>query len=538
VRRRLAVVSAYTAVTAALLWPQIGHLTSVPVHHDPVFSIWRLAWIAHQLPRHPLDVFNANIFYPEQRTLAYSDAILLPAVIGAPLIWIGVPAVVVYNLLVCGSFVAAGAAMFLLVSLLTRDTLAAWCAGLIFAFAPYRFDHYVHFELLWMFWMPLAFWALHRTFDSGDYRYGALTGLFAGCETLSSVYYGFFLTTSLVVVALSTLALSPRLPRRKVFLSLIAGAVCALILIAPYGVPYLENARILGDRSAAEIADYSAKPINFLASPRMNLVYGWTAARWGGNEKQLFVGVTAVLLALMALARPVKPATIAYCVLLLMAIDAALGFNGLTYSLLHRFVPWYRGLRVPARWGAVVVFAVAVLAGMGVANLSRLYARRARTRLAMGVVISGLLLCEYWTLPSPAERLPTVASPLYQWLAEQPRSVTLELPVPLTSELPGEEARYLYTSTFHWQPLVNGYSGHYPQSHMRLLDAMRTFPDLASLSYLQSVKVRLVIVHPQLMGLEKYFDLEVAMRRFPTLHLVGHYLDGLDRASVYELRPL
>ena len=73
---------------------------------------------------------------------------------------------------------------------------------------------------------------------------------------------------------------------------------------------------------------------------------------------------------------------------------------------------------------------------------------------------------------------------------------------------------------------------------MRLLVAMRNFPDAPSVAYLQSLKVRLVIVHPQLMGLEKYFDLEAALRRFPELRMAGQYVDGLDRATVYELLPL
>ncbi len=169
---------AYAAITLVVLWQQMRHLTSVPEHHDPLFSIWRLAWVAHQLPRHPAALFDGNMFYPELRTLAYSDAMLLPGLIAAPLIWAGVPAVVAYNLLLYASFVAAGAAMFLLVRSLTQDTASAWCAGLVFAFAPYRFDHYIHFELLWTFWMPLAFAALHQTLYRGRYRDAALTGIF------------------------------------------------------------------------------------------------------------------------------------------------------------------------------------------------------------------------------------------------------------------------------------------------------------------------------------------------------------------------
>ena len=44
-------------------------------------------------------------------------------------------------------------------------------AGIVFAFVPYRFEHYMHMELQWTMWMPWAFWALHRTLR--DRRRGA-----------------------------------------------------------------------------------------------------------------------------------------------------------------------------------------------------------------------------------------------------------------------------------------------------------------------------------------------------------------------------
>jgi len=194
----IAILAGLCAVTTAMLWPQVRHMTSVPPHHDPLFSIWRLAWIAYQLPRHPLALFDGNIFYPEQHTLAYSDAIILPGAIGALFIWSGLPPVVVYNLLVWLSFATAAAAMFCLVFTLTKDALAGWCAALIFAFVPYRFAHYVHLELLWSCWIPLTFLALHRTL-CGHRRQGPLIGVFAACQTFSSVYYGLFLSSVLCV---------------------------------------------------------------------------------------------------------------------------------------------------------------------------------------------------------------------------------------------------------------------------------------------------------------------------------------------------
>ena len=72
-------------LAAFVTWPHVMHLsTSIFSHHDPYFSIWRLAWVAHALATSPRHLFDANIFYPATGTLAYSDATLLEGVLAAP----------------------------------------------------------------------------------------------------------------------------------------------------------------------------------------------------------------------------------------------------------------------------------------------------------------------------------------------------------------------------------------------------------------------------------------------------------------------
>ena len=132
---------------------------SIPDHEDAFFSLWRLGWIAHALTTDPRHLFDGNIFYPERYTLAYSDGVLVEGLVALPFLYAGMPVVYVYNALVLGSFVACGMAMYLLARRLTGSTAAALLAGVVFAFAPFRFDHYYHLELLWSPWMPLAFWA-------------------------------------------------------------------------------------------------------------------------------------------------------------------------------------------------------------------------------------------------------------------------------------------------------------------------------------------------------------------------------------------
>src|SRR5712691_7579436 len=89
----------FLVLTALVTYPQVTGLgVAVPFHSDPYFSMWRLGWVAHEVLHDPRHVFEANIFFPAHDTLAYSDAMLLPGVVLAPLFWARINPVVVYNI--------------------------------------------------------------------------------------------------------------------------------------------------------------------------------------------------------------------------------------------------------------------------------------------------------------------------------------------------------------------------------------------------------------------------------------------------------
>ena len=79
----------FVLLTVAHTWP----LASAPATWsrndaaDTILHEWILAWVPHQLWNDPLRLFDANIFYPERYTLAYSDPLLVQALMGAPLLW-------------------------------------------------------------------------------------------------------------------------------------------------------------------------------------------------------------------------------------------------------------------------------------------------------------------------------------------------------------------------------------------------------------------------------------------------------------------
>lgn len=481
----------FAALTAYVTHPQVRDLRStVGLHGDALFSVWRLAWIARQLPRDPLTVFDANIFYPERNTLAFSDAILLPGAMLAPAHWVGVPPLVVYNVFLLATFTVCGLAMFALVRSLTGSIAAGLLAGMSFAFCTHRLEHFERLELLTSFWMPVCLLFLHRaTSSDGTAKHYVLASVCATAQVLTGIYHGIFLLTYLALFLPSLLI--NRL--RHVPVALALTLLMPALVLALYSQPYMANRQRVGERPVAEVKAYSATLSNFIASHPNNRLYGATTSRFGQAERFLFPGVVAVLLAILACWPPLGRLPMVYLIGLALAVLLVVGFNGPLYPLLYEYALPYRGLRVPARANVLVGLSLSVLAGFGAARLLTLVrSRGARAGLA------GVLLVAATAEYAAAPPLRTVPQPSRWtgWLARQERGPVFEWPTATPERLDvNDDTLYMYFSTFHWQPLVNGYSGFYPPRYVRLLDQVRDFPDEPSLSYLKQHGIRYLIVH-------------------------------------------
>ena len=489
----LIVVAAFAALTALMTWPQVLHLSSrATPHQDVYFNMWRLRWFAHAIASSPSRLFDANIFYPEKRTLALSDAMFVEGLLGAPLTWLGLKPMLVHNLMLLGAIALSGAAIFALVRYLTGSRGAGLVAGIVFCFAPYRFEHYMHMELQWAMWSPLAFLALHRAFDTGQWRFGLAAGACVALQMLSSIYYGMFLSVLIGVGAILLFARDRKAAAPHVTRVMAAGAVLAAIVCALYARPYVRTHERVGDRPLEELSMFRATSASYTSATSGNWLYGDTANR-GGAERHLFPGLTPLFLMIAGLLLNVpgrRP--IAYVLLLVAAFEMSFGLRGYLYSFLYDFVPPFRGLRAAARLGIFVLLFLGVLAGYGYAAL---VANRPRTwRMTVLSLCTAALLIEYRTTLLLAEYVNEPA-PIYKMLARQPRGIVAEIPAPRLDKLPGSDPEYAYMSTFHWFPMVNGYSGYYPASYLERLDRLHTFPSERAMNQLRHDNVQYVILH-------------------------------------------
>src|SRR5215211_6220476 len=95
--RRAAAFAVCLLLAVAHTWPLALHpgRYSLNDNADAELNTWILAWVQHQLPRDPLHLFDANIFYPAKGSLAFSEPLIVPAVMGGPLAWAGASPVLV-----------------------------------------------------------------------------------------------------------------------------------------------------------------------------------------------------------------------------------------------------------------------------------------------------------------------------------------------------------------------------------------------------------------------------------------------------------
>lgn len=518
-------------------WPQALHLrTAIVSHHDPYFSIWRLAWIAHALTTDPRHLFDANIFYPATKTLAYSDATLLEGILGAPFFWAGMSPVLVYNLLLFAGFAGSAIAMFVLARYVTGATGPALVAAAVFTLAPYRVEHAMHLELQWAMFVPLTFWALHRAIDNPSWRFGALAGLCFFLQVIACVYYGVFLAIVLVAFVPLLLALSG-VRALRTLPALAMSAAVALALTLPYLWPYFEASRMLGERDLTEIARYSARPVNYLSATSLNVLWGWTADKWGGRELRLFPGVVAVALALFSASRQSWRPALLYAVTAALAVELSFGTNGPIYSWLTDHVAGFRGFRSASRFAMVASCALATLAGLGVHRISQSTLVPRRWRAALVPFILTLMALDYVNRPMSLSREDVGTAPIYKVIRSAGPGVLMELPVATPDQLPGWDVLYGFWSISHWHPLVNGYSGYHPVDYLRTLLSMRTFPDDASIARLRAHDVRYIVVHRAYYEPEPFTQLMLRIAVRPELRSWGTYKDPVGSAELFVLEP-
>ena len=111
---------------------------------------------------------------------------------------------------------------------------------------------------------------------------------------------------------------------------------------------------------------------------------------------------------------PLRLSTL-YAALTALMVDLSLGVNGFLYRLLLAVAPFMSSLRSPARFAALVMLALAVLAAAGVSRIGRASVPSLRPFVVL--VFAALCVVESWSAPIAMRPQLLVAPAVSRWLA-------------------------------------------------------------------------------------------------------------------------
>ena len=458
---------------------------------------WIVAWVAHQAPRAPLHLFDANIFHPEPRALAFSEHMTVQGLMGAPVLWLGASPLLAYNLLVIAGLALSAWAMWLLLVRWTGSHAAGAVAGTLVAFNAHTLTRLPHLQALHLEFIPLVLLALDRLLVERRVRDAVLLGVACALQGLTSNYLLVF-TAMAAVAGIAVRAdewLTPgasadhRAARagggrgRRA-----AGAVPLPVLPHPARAGPHPQPRRSGAATPPPGATTSRRPAacttargaTASSKARRHSSRAWSrrSSRWSRSSA--------------------KPGLRDARIRMIAAIGAAgvaLSFGPALpgYAALYHWLPLMQGVRGAARFGFLALIAVAVLAGFGMAALRERYGRRAVVagsgrRRSSRPSTRRRCARRSRTGRSTASRASTRRSATRRSAPSRNSRSTRRRPSSATR-------RYVLNSTAHWKPLVNGYSGFVPASYPGIADALRDFPDDRSRAELQRLGVTHVVVH-------------------------------------------
>ena len=488
-------------------------------------NYWALGWNFHILPEAPLSLFDANIFSPRPDTLAYSEHLFGIAAVVWPFYVATENLVLAYNVAVFASFALSGLGMYLLVRELTDNGWAALAAGTVFLAAPYRFLHLFHVQLLTLQWFPFVFWCLARYLKNGERRSLAGVVLFSLLQVLSCNYYAVYLAFAGVVFGVVLLALGRSLLNGRRIVELAFGALTVFIVALPFLLPYQRNRDRGFYRRYEDVVQFSAAPSDYLRpsaynkAPHLKLFPPQLR-----SEKALYPGFMAMVLAALGIywgrgREPRRRVFWIFCtVLTALAVVLSLGpetASGapMPYRFFYRHLPGFAGMRVPARISVLALIGGSVLVGYGVSGVL-LLVRRRRAWVGAGVVVLMLFDYQTYSLARAMPEAPAIPA-IYEELGKTAsEGAILTLPIHEGEEII-EESLYMYYSTVHWKPLVNGFSGWWPNDYWELVGRLRHFPTSRILRYLlERAPVRNVIIHYDRIPQPRRRHLEAEMFRY------------------------
>jgi hypothetical protein len=474
----------YVVMAILVTYPAIHHMTSAPAgldNEDAFQYVWSLWWTKKALldlrisPAHLTHLYHPS--EPYHAMLIVSPFVqLLPL----PLV-LAVGPIVAYNVEFLLSFILTGIATYLLCYHFTRNGLASFVGGVIFAFFPNKMLHSLgHLPQMTLYLFPIYVLFLFLLLEKPSLRRAIGLGLVLALSALVHIIHiaYFLIPLTLVFVLWHLLTDRQRILAPDFWKCAGLAFLLASVLTAPLFVPFILDS-VSGKLTYLEAGGseaYSADVLNLFTPSADHPVLGpllrqlpFPIPGHKDDEILVYVGLVPLILAAVGCAGNWRRRGMWVALGLSAAILACgpflkvggqpmrLAIVGrewrilLPYALLLR-LPFYEWGRNPSRLVDTAMLACAVLVSYGTATLlARL--RALGLKIALLAVIAVLILFEYLIVhPFPVGQTP-IPDFYRKVAAEEGYYAILDIPFRGWSA----SNTNMYYQAVHQHPIVGGF---------------------------------------------------------------------------------
>ncbi len=526
-----AVLAGYFLLTVIMTYPLVvDFFTAVPGDGGdaPVFlnNHW---WTKKALTELQTNPFHHEYkFYPEGVSLTFHTYTFLNTLLSLPLQFV-IGTIGAFNSVYFLTFILSGFGMYCLLREFRAPVSAAFFAGCVYAFCPYRTAHSLgSFNLLTTQWFPFYFIYIRRSFDRLKIRNLFSMSIFLLLIGLSDLTYlmfalmlmGFYIAYQFVRLFISRPAFVEKADetgpdakstsllhdlKRWLIFSCLCTA-CAAAVISPVWISallelkeqgnYISSPLIDAERWSADVGAYLLPSIfhpmmGGLTHLFRNVFTGYPS-EWTVFPGYITVGLSVIFFLFFSRRRSEGKTRDLYFFLLIAVIFFILSlgptlqifgkkyFAGrMPFSWLYS-LPAVSGGRMPARYSLMVIFGLSIYAGLGYRCVIDFLCGSFACKRIMKAALTAALLYEFWPFPLEVQRLEV--PDIYREIAQEEGDFTvLEVPIGIRSGTYAdmtERSIYEYYQTVHEKRLLSGMAARLPFRHISYRRSVPFISDL------------------------------------------------------------
>lgn len=463
INRNIIVIVLFFLITIIYTYPLINNFTTYLAGNegDGWQNVWNIWWMQESLiDNFQNPYFTNKLHYPQGITLALHTLSPLNTIIGAILSTF-VNYITAYNILFVLSFIASGYGMYLLAYYISKNRIASFLAGFIYAFSPYHMGHGLgHLNLISLQWMPLFFLYFLKMLNKFNKKNIILVSLFFIFNVLSSFYYAAFLLLICGLYLFYFFVKEKDLLRIK---KLLPASLIVIILISPFFIYIASQLSISTFITTNDPEEWSADLLSYFIPSRIQTIGNYFTGitnKFTGNyaETNYYLGYILIIIAIYGFWKLRKRIFVQFLglasvIFFILSLGMHLNVIGIRtlipfpYLLLYKFIPGFSYTGVPGRFTVMIIFCLCILFALGLKEFQKRIKNK-KLKQFLFVVISLILFIEYFPAPFYISRFR---------VPEFYREISKENDDYAIMDLHKNPSQVLYYQTIHNKNIIGGY---------------------------------------------------------------------------------